>query len=121
MSLRTDYTGALDTALALARGTGYNHFHNDAADSDLSGTPGIKDTITADMASAAAQGLKTFTLTYIVTFQPNDLRLGGPLWSAYQSGVREALYSEDLMGNEVVVNLNTSDAAILQVDLVFTF
>ena len=68
MSLRTDFTGALDTKLAEARQAGYDF---------------IKVTnlasITSGMATAAAQGKKQFTLNYSVSYQPSDLRLLGNL------------------------------------------
>ena len=110
MSLRTDFTGALDAKLAEARQAGY----------DFVKVTNLAD-ITTDMASAAAQGKKSFTLSYTVTYQPQDLRLEGSLWSAYKTGVIEALASEDIMVNESSVSLNTSDSMTTKVDVSFTF
>ena len=110
MSLRTDYTGAFDTGLAEAR----------AAGSDFVLVTNLAS-ITSDMALAADQGKREFTLNYTVTYQPSDLRLLGPLWRAFQTGVTEGLASEDLMLNEVTVSLNTSDSLSTSVDLIFDF
>lgn len=110
MSLRTDFSGALDTKLAQARQAGYDF---------------VKVTnlasITTDMATAAGKGQKKFTLNYAVAFQPSDLRALGPLWEAFKSGVTEALANEDIMVNEVTVKLNTADTLSTSVDLVFDF
>ena len=110
MSLRTDYTGALDTKLAEAR----------VAGRDLVLVTNLAS-ITTDMAAAAAQGKKEFTISLPVAYQPQDLRLAGPLWEAYKSGVEEAVSSEDVMGNEVTVSLNTDDTVDTAVDLAFSF
>ena len=110
MSLRTDFTGAIDTKLAEARQAGY----------DFVKVTNIAS-ITSDMATAAGQGKKQFTLNYTATYQPSDLRLQGDLWRAYQSGIREALGNEDLMLNEVAISLNTSDSLTTSIDLAFDF
>jgi len=110
MSLRTDYTGAIDAKLAQARIAGRDF----VLVSNLAN-------ITSDMAAAAAQGKRAFTLTYTVSFQPSDLRLQGPLWKAYRSGILEGLASEDVMNNEVSVELNTSDTLATSVNLIFDF
>jgi hypothetical protein len=110
MSLRTDYTGTLDTKLAEARAAGLSFVTVD----------NLAD-ITTQMAAQANKGVKSFTLTFTVTYQPEDLKLLGPLWSAFQSGVLQGLHSEDIMANEVAVSLNTSDTVTTRVDLAFTF
>lgn len=110
MSLRTDFTGALDTKLAEARANGRNWVLVD----------NFAD-ITTQMAAAAAKGQKQFTLTFGVTYQTDDLRLEGCLWDAYKSGIMEGLFSEDVMDNEVNVVLNTLDTVSLRINLEFTF
>jgi len=110
MSLRTGYTGTMDAKLAQARQAG----HDFVTVTNLA-------QITTDMAIAAAQGKKVFTLNYGASFQPDDLRLLGPLWEAYKSGISEALSSEDVMQNEVIIELNTSDTVSTSVDLNFSF
>ena len=110
MSLRTDYTGTLDTKLAAARTAGFTFVTVD----NLAN-------ITTDMATQANKGEKSFTLTYTTTFQPDDLRLNGCLWEAYKSGILQGLHSEDIMGNEVLVALNTDDSVSTRVNLTFSF
>lgn len=110
MSLRTTYTGALDTKLAEARDAG--------SDSILvTNLAAITSAITA----AANAGKKKFTVNIAVTYQPADIRALGLLWEAYKTGVVQALASEDVMMNEVVVKLNTSDQLSTSLDLNFQF
>lgn len=110
MSLRTTFTGALDTKLAEARDAG--------SDSVLiTNLTAITTTITA----AANSGKKKFTVNIPVVFQPADLRALGLLWFAYQTGVIQALASEDIMVNEAQVALNSSDQLATSVDLKFSF
>ena len=110
MSFRTTFTGALDTKLAEARAAGQTFIvtTNSAA-------------ITIGLTDAANKGQKKFTLNYSVTYQPADLRLLGPLWDAFKTGVEQGLASQDIMGNEVTVKLNTTDNLATSVDLVFVF
>jgi secreted protein with Ig-like and vWFA domain len=110
MSFRTTYTGALDTKLAEARAAGSTFITvtNSAA-------------ITTGLTDAANKGQKKFTLNYSVSYQPSDLRLLGPLWEAFKTGVEQGLASQDIMGNEVTVKLNTADNLSTSVDLLFTF
>lgn len=110
MSLRTSYTGALDTKLAEARADGKDWVLTD----NLAG-------ITSGLTAAANRGQRKFTLTFAATYQPADLRLQGPLWEAYKSGILEGLASQDIMGNEVVVKLNTADQLATNIDLQFSF
>lgn len=110
MSLRTDFTGSLDSKLAEARAAGRTAI----VTTNLAA-------ITSAMSTSAAAGKKKFTVSYAVSYQPADLRLKGPLWEAYKSGVLEGLASEDIMGNEVTVELNTSDQLNTSVDLKFSF
>jgi hypothetical protein len=109
MSLRTTYTGALDSKLAEAR----------AAGSTAILTTNLVS-LTAAMTAAANAGKKVFTYNFSVSYQPADLRALGFLWHAYRTGVTQALASEDLMLNEVSISLNTSDQLSTSVDLKFT-
>lgn len=109
MSLRTTYSGALDTALALARTNGISSITTNLS------------TITTELSNAAAAGKKSFTVNIPVTFQPSDLRLKGKLWEAYKTGIEEKLSSEDIYGDEITVELNTSDTISTTVDLKFKF
>lgn len=110
MSLRTSYSGALDSKLAEARTSGRDFI----IVTNLA-------SITSSMAASAAKGTTKFTVTLSVSYQPADLRLLGPLWYAYQSGVLEGLAQQDIMGNEVVVALNVSDNISTSIDLKFSF
>jgi len=110
MSFRTTYTGALDTKLAEARAAGQTFIvtTNIAA-------------INTGLTDAANKGQKKFTLTYSVSYQPSDLRLLGPLYEAFKTGVEQGLASQDIMGNEVTVKLNTTDNLATSIDMLFTF
>ena len=110
MSLRTTYSGALDAKLAEARAAG----NTSVLVTNLA-------TITSAMTAAANAGKKKFTVNIPATYQPADLRLLGFLWYAYQTGIVEALASEDIMMNEVTVALNTADQLDTSVDLKFQF
>ena len=110
MSFRTTYTGALDTKLAQARAAGRSFV---VTDNVL--------TIPTALSAAADRGQKKFTISYSVSYQPADLRLLGPLWEAFKTGVLQGLAEQDMMGNEVVVKLNTGDTLATSVDMVFTF
>ena len=110
MSLRTDYTGALDTALSASRLAGFESI-----------TITSLASITTQMATAAAAGLKTFTITLAVAHQPTDMRSEGPLWDAYRSGILQGLYSEDLMGSDIEVVIDLSDTLVTSVSLNFDF
>lgn len=110
MSLRTTFTGALDAKLASARDAG--------SDSVLvTNLAAISAAITA----AANAGKKKFIVNIPVTFQPADIRALGLLWFAYQTGVIQALASEDIMVNEAQVVLNVADQLATSIDLKFQF
>ena len=110
MSLRTIYTGAIDTKLAEARAAGRTFVL----------TTNLAD-ITTAMTNAANSGIKDFTYTEAVAFQPADIRLEGCLFEAFKTGVLQGLAEEDLMGNEVTVTLNISDATTTRIDIAFKF
>ena len=111
MSLRTDYTGGLDTAFNSAIAAG-NDF--------VTSVPNLA-VISVAMAAAVVKGEKDFTYTGVVSFQPEDLRLEGPLWEAFKSGVLEGLASESILQTEVTITLNTSDQLTTKVDIAFSF
>lgn len=110
MSLRTTYTGSLDSKLAQARQAGYD---------------AIMVTnlafITTELTNAANKGLTEFDVTYTVSYQPNDIRLKGNLYDAYRTGILQAFASQDIMNQEVSVELDTSDSVITLVVLSFSF
>ena len=110
MSLRTTYTGALNTKLVEARTSGRDFIivTNLAA-------------ITTALNTNAAKGLTTFTVNLVLSYQTADLRLKGNLWEAYKTGLLEGLAQQDIMGNECIPVINLSDSLITSVDLNFTF
>ena len=110
MTLRTDYTNAFDTTMNAARQAG----------SDFVLVTSLV-TIQTELGTASGQGKKTFTITLAPTYDPADLKLLGPKWLAFKSGMEEALYSEDLISSEVAVVENCSDVSTFQVDINFTF
>lgn len=110
MSLRTAYTGALDTKLAEARTSGRDFI----IVTNLSA-------INTELTTNAGKGIKKFTYSITVSYQPSDLRLVGPLWEAFKTGVLEGLAQQDIMGNEVLVSLNATDSLTTKIDLKFSF
>ena len=110
MTLREDYSGALDTALEAARLAGYTQV-----------TSGSAATISAALIVAAGKGQKTFTVTVVLSYDPADLRLEGPKWDAFKSGVSQGLGAGDIMVNEYTIKLNTDDSVSTSMDLDFTF
>lgn len=110
MTLRTDYTTAFDVTMNAARVAGKTLIDTTEA-----------ATITAALVAASAAGQKVFTVTVTATYDPADLRLLGPKWFAFKSGIEEAIYAGDIISSEVTVAENLSDASIFQVDLAFSF
>ena len=115
MSLRTDYTGALDTKLAEARAAGRNVVIDSVND------PLPVTSLTDAMTAAANSGNKEFTYTATVGYQSADIRTGGCLWEAYRTGIIQGLAEQDIMVNESDVVLNLSDQQSTQVDINFKF
>lgn len=110
MTLRTTYTGGLDSKLAQARQAGY----------DAVMTTNLAF-ITTGLTNAANSGLTSFSITFTVSYQPNDIRLKGNLYDAYKTGILQAFASQDIMNQEVVVSLDTSDTVITLAVLTFSF
>jgi len=110
MTLRSNFTGALDAALVSAQQAG----------SDLILVTNLT-TITSAMSGFAASGLKKFTINLVINFQPSDIALKGALWYAYKSGIFAALAAQGIMMNEVEAELNNCDSLTISVDLKFDF
>jgi hypothetical protein len=110
MSLRTTYTGAHDTKLAEARAAGVTA----VSVTNLTA-------LTTAITNAANKGQRSFTYNFTVSYQPADLRLLGPLWDSFKTGILQALAAEDIMNGEVAVSLNTSDQLSTSVDIKFSF
>ena len=112
MSLKTDY---LDGA------TGFNAKMADAAAAGRQWVVDNGANITQSLQANAAKGLKEFTVSLVVTFEPNNLRLQGIHWQSFRSGIIEQLSSEDIFTYECEVKLNTSDNIETRIDLEFNF
>lgn len=76
--------------------------------------------IQAGLEANAAKGLSSFTITLLVVFEPDFLRLEGNHMNTFFSGIRSGLLAEEIYEHEVAINLNTSDQVDTSVDLVFT-
>lgn len=112
MSLKTDYTD------------GPNGFNQKMADAATAGGQWVTDNsanITAKLQENAAKGLKKFTITLGVTFEPNNLRLRGVHWESFRSGIIGQLISEDIYAYECTPELNTDDNVETRIDLIFDF
>jgi hypothetical protein len=115
MSLRTDYTGTLDTKLAEAITEGRKIVI------DENNEPNPVAALSTALAAAANKGQKEFTYTASVGYQPEDLRQLGPLWMAFKTGVVQGLAEQQILETEFTVELNTSDQLATKVDITFTF
>lgn len=112
MSLKTDY---LDGA------NGFTQKMKDTSDAGADWVVTNRSSIVSQLQDAAAKGLKKFTVTLAVTYEPNNLRLEGLHWKSFQSGVVSALMAEDIYSYEVDVDLNKSDTVVTKIDLNFDF
>lgn len=113
MSLRTTYMGALGSSYSSARAAGRLMI------CDVGGTP--VSALVTQMTNSAASGNTNFTYRASVTFQPADLRLQGPLWTAFKTGVMEGLASQDVLINEYTMSLDTTDSVNTYLIINFTF
>lgn len=112
MSLKTDY---LDGA------SGFTQKMQVASDAGASWVVSNRSNIVSKLQEAAGKGLKKFTVSIVVTFEPNNLRLKGLHWKSFQSGVIGALIAEEIHAHEVTIDLNKSDNVETKIDLIFDF
>ena len=78
-------------------------------------------TLTTELQSAAAKGLKSFTVNIETNQNPSSLRLDGIYLSTYFAGIEAQLAQEDIYNYEVTLSLNTSDQTLTSVDFLFSF
>ena len=78
-------------------------------------------TLTTQLQTFSAQGVKKFTITLPATFEPANLRLKGIHMNTYFAGIRAGLAAQDIYDYEVTVGLNTSDNINTSIDLTFSF
>lgn len=112
MSLKTDYLNGSD---------GFTQKMQDASQAGSDWVVTNRNDIVTELMSSAAKGLKEFTITLDVAYEPNNLRLQGLHWRSFQSGIISALIVEEIHAYEVNVKLNTSDNVVTKIDLVFDF
>jgi len=109
MSLRTSFTGALDTAInaAIVAGAAW----------------GLTNTADIGTALTTAAGLGKVTATYSASaaHNPAGIILQGTIWNAFQSGIYEYLISEDIMYSELAYSVAAVDATTNTVTITFTF
>lgn len=118
MSLREDYSGACTGG-----------FHDDMATvfqagADYVGTaasPGAAYAgLSNGLAEASAKGLKLFTITESVAFEPDNLKLGGVHQQTFFAGIIDALAHEGIYSQYVGLSLNTSDTLDTKIDFTFS-
>lgn len=112
MSLKTDY---------LNGSTGFYEQMDDVFAQGEAWVTSNSSAISAALISNAAKGLKTFTVTLGVSFEPSNLRLLGYHWKSFQAGVIAGLAAQQIYDYECSVELNTSDSLSTSLDLKFTF
>jgi hypothetical protein len=80
--------------------------------------------ISNDLKSQAAQGLTTFTLTYLTTFNPSILRgnkSNNLILKSYLAGIQDGLAAQSIYSFEVTPALDVSDSVNTSIDLNFNF
>ena len=109
MSLRTTYTGALDTAInaAIAAGSAWGTTNNAAINTALTTASGL--------------GQSTVTYSANATHNPAGMILQGTIWNAFKSGLYQYLASEDIMTSELSFSIAAVDATTNAVTITFTF
>ena len=109
MSLRTDFTGGLDTAInaAIAAGIAF-------------GTTNQASISTA-LTNAAALGQTTVTFSANEAHNAAGMALEGNIWNAYKSGLINYFADQDIMYSEVAFTIATVDGSTNQVTVTFTF
>jgi len=112
MSLKTDYL------------QGANGFTAQMADVFAQGQAYVianLATLTTELQTNAAKGVKSFKVTLLSPFEPSNLRLKGLHMQTYFSGISAGLMAQEIYNYEVTIALNTSDNVDTKVDLNFSF
>ena len=109
MSLRTDYTGGVDTAInaAITAGTAF-------------GTTNAVDIATA-LTTAAALGKSTVTFSATEAHNAAGIILQGTIWNAYKSGLISYFAGQDIMSSEIAITVAAVDGSSNTVTVTFTF
>lgn len=112
MSLKTDFFDG---------STGFNQQMDDVFDQGVAFVTQNLTALTADLQTAASQGKKSFTLTYVTVFEPQSLRLKGFHLKCYLAGIQAAMSEQDVYPHECALALNTSDTMETKIDFIFSF
>jgi len=112
MSLKTDYFDGAN---------GFNTKMNDAFVAGQGFVTTNLAALTTSLQENAAKGLKTFTVNYVTTFEPANLRLNGIHQQSYFSGIKHQLGTEEIYDYEITLTLNTSDNTTTSIDFTFAF
>ena len=109
MSLRTDYTGGLDTAIneAIAAGIAFGTTNNVA--------------IASALTDAAALGQTTVSYSAVEAHNPAGIILQGNIYNAYKSGLIRYFADQDIMYSELAFSVSSVDGSSNQVTVTFTF
>lgn len=112
MSLKTDFFDGV---------TGFNSQMNDVFDQgELFVTTNLA-ALTAELQANAARGNRTFKVTIVTSFEPQNLRLRGLHMKCYLAGIQSQLAVQDVYAHECVPSLNTDDTMETKIDFNFTF
>lgn len=118
MSLKEDYSGVCTGGFDSDMMTVYQ------AGVDYVGTlalPGIAyPQLSTALMNSAGAGIKNFTASILVTFEPDNLKLGGIHQQTYFAGIIDALTHEGIYSMYVALSLNTTNTVDLKVDFNFT-
>ena len=112
MSLKTDYYDGVN---------GFNTKMGDVFTAGQAFVTANSASLTSELQTAAAKGLKTFTVNVVTTFEPANLRLEGTHMNTFFAGIEHQLGTEEIYEYEVLLTINTSDTTTTSIDFNFTF
>lgn len=109
MSLRTDYTGGIDTAInaAIVAGIAFGTTNQTA--------------IATALNNAAALGKTTIEYYEVEAHNSAGIILQGKIWNAYKSGLIRYFADQDIMYSELTISVTEVDGSSNQVSITFTF
>lgn len=131
--LKTDYTGALNTALDSAFNAGKSFVSANTGWTEVPPVyPATDPTyipkyLTSECISAAVKGQKSFIVFIETSYSPEALRLKGDLLNAYLNGIKTQLENVELINSstkipiEVTVSLDTAVVGVNKIKFSFTF
>ncbi len=121
MTLKTDYTTALNTALTNAFTAGEAFATANIGYSDPP-TNQVPLPLTAACKTAAASGQNTFTVFLTTSYNPEALKLNGNFLKSYLAGIYYGLTAQGVYHTyEVTLSLDTSTVGTNKIKFSFTF